>query len=131
MKLFWIISHFETKYESLNDPRFKSVGDVFQGHVFLDTMDPSEYYAQALNGHRPAPIKVITSAPSKHLVSVDQSLHTLVLYCKYCIDLLSLVVQEIDFYHSGVLFWKKGKYVDQFDLDVILAPICSVYDYSL
>lgn len=30
----------------------------FQGHVFLDTMDPSEYYAQALNGHRPAPIKV-------------------------------------------------------------------------
>lgn len=34
----------------------------FQGHVFLDTMDPSEYYAQALNGHRPAPIKV--NAPS-------------------------------------------------------------------
>lgn len=31
----------------------------FQGHVFLDTMDPSEYYAQALNGHRPAPIKVM------------------------------------------------------------------------
>ena len=119
------------RYESLNDPRFKSVGDVFQGHVFLDTMDPSEYYAQALNGHRPAPIKVITSAPPKHSVSVDQSLHTLVLYCKYCIDLLSLVVQEIDFYHSGVLFWKKGKYVNQFDLDVILAPICSVYDYSL
>lgn len=29
-----------------------------QGHVFLDTMDPREYYAQALNGHRPAPIKV-------------------------------------------------------------------------
>lgn len=25
-------------------------------------MDPSEYYAQALNGHRPAPIKV--NAPS-------------------------------------------------------------------
>lgn len=33
-------------------------GFFFQGHVFLDTMDPSEYYAQALNGHRPAPIKV-------------------------------------------------------------------------
>ncbi|XP_076079721.1 protein FAM228B-like isoform X4 [Mytilus galloprovincialis] len=29
-----------------------------KGHVFLDTMDPREYYAQALNGHRPAPIKV-------------------------------------------------------------------------
>ncbi|XP_061176399.1 protein FAM228B-like isoform X3 [Saccostrea echinata] len=29
-----------------------------KGHVFLDTMDPAEYYAQALNGHRPAPIKV-------------------------------------------------------------------------
>ncbi|XP_033741140.1 protein FAM228B-like isoform X4 [Pecten maximus] len=28
-----------------------------KGHVFLDTMDPEEYYAQALNGHRPAPIK--------------------------------------------------------------------------
>lgn len=37
-------------------------GFFFQGHVFLDTMDPSEYYAQALNGHRPAPIKV--NAPS-------------------------------------------------------------------
>ncbi|XP_056014260.1 protein FAM228B-like isoform X22 [Ostrea edulis] len=32
-----------------------------KGHVFLDTMDPSEYYAQALNGHRPAPIKVYFS----------------------------------------------------------------------
>lgn len=31
-----------------------------KGHVFLDTMDPREYYAQALNGHRPAPIKVQT-----------------------------------------------------------------------
>ena len=31
-----------------------------KGHVFLDTMDPKEYYAQALNGHRPAPIKVQT-----------------------------------------------------------------------
>ena len=30
-----------------------------QGHVFLDTMDPEEYYAMALNGHRPAPIKVL------------------------------------------------------------------------
>ncbi|XP_052810907.1 protein FAM228B-like isoform X3 [Mya arenaria] len=28
-----------------------------KGHVFLDTMDPEEYYAMALNGHRPAPIK--------------------------------------------------------------------------
>ena len=26
--------------------------------MFLDTMDPEEYYAMALNGHRPAPIKV-------------------------------------------------------------------------
>ena len=33
---------------------------IFQGHVFLDTMDPEEYYAMALNGHRPAPIKVLT-----------------------------------------------------------------------
>lgn len=31
-----------------------------KGYVFLDTMDPREYYAQALNGHRPAPIKVQT-----------------------------------------------------------------------
>ncbi|XP_033741141.1 protein FAM228B-like isoform X5 [Pecten maximus] len=30
-----------------------------KGHVFLDTMDPEEYYAQALNGHRPAPIKAV------------------------------------------------------------------------
>ncbi|XP_060597950.1 uncharacterized protein LOC132751747 isoform X3 [Ruditapes philippinarum] len=29
-----------------------------KGHVFLDTMDPEEYYAMALNGHRPAPIKI-------------------------------------------------------------------------
>ncbi|XP_053397290.1 protein FAM228B-like isoform X3 [Mercenaria mercenaria] len=28
-----------------------------KGHVFLDTIDPEEYYAMALNGHRPAPIK--------------------------------------------------------------------------
>lgn len=41
---------------------YSILGFFFQGHVFLDTMDPSEYYAQALNGHRPAPIKV--NAPS-------------------------------------------------------------------
>ncbi|XP_045196887.1 protein FAM228B-like isoform X4 [Mercenaria mercenaria] len=29
-----------------------------KGHVFLDTIDPEEYYAMALNGHRPAPIKI-------------------------------------------------------------------------
>ncbi|XP_076445174.1 protein FAM228B-like isoform X2 [Babylonia areolata] len=29
-----------------------------KGFVFLDTMDKGEYYAQALNGHRPAPITV-------------------------------------------------------------------------
>ncbi|VDI06951.1 Hypothetical predicted protein [Mytilus galloprovincialis] len=33
-----------------------------KGHVFLDTMDPREYYAQALNGHRPAPIKALFTA---------------------------------------------------------------------
>ncbi|XP_048765583.1 protein FAM228B-like isoform X11 [Ostrea edulis] len=38
-----------------------------KGHVFLDTMDPSEYYAQALNGHRPAPIKHTCLKWSKHL----------------------------------------------------------------
>ncbi|KAK3608393.1 hypothetical protein CHS0354_035390 [Potamilus streckersoni] len=32
-----------------------------KNHVFLDTMDPREYYALALNGHRPAPIKVCFS----------------------------------------------------------------------
>lgn len=29
-----------------------------QGFVFLETMDKGEYYAQALNAHRPSPIKV-------------------------------------------------------------------------
>lgn len=40
-----------------------------KGHVFLDTMDPSEYYAQALNGHRPAPIKIATKAFRDPLLS--------------------------------------------------------------
>ncbi|XP_033741143.1 protein FAM228B-like isoform X7 [Pecten maximus] len=40
-----------------------------KGHVFLDTMDPEEYYAQALNGHRPAPIKVSTAALRDPLLS--------------------------------------------------------------
>ncbi|KAL8593981.1 hypothetical protein ACOMHN_045664 [Nucella lapillus] len=33
-----------------------------KGFVFLDTMDKGEYYAQALNGHRPSPITVKTSS---------------------------------------------------------------------
>ncbi|XP_071113817.1 protein FAM228B-like isoform X1 [Haliotis cracherodii] len=40
-----------------------------KGHVFLDTMDPAEYYAQALTGHRPAPIKVETAALRDPLLS--------------------------------------------------------------
>ncbi|XP_062601781.1 protein FAM228B-like isoform X7 [Saccostrea cucullata] len=40
-----------------------------KGHVFLDTMDPAEYYAQALNGHRPAPIKIATKAFRDPLLS--------------------------------------------------------------
>ncbi|XP_011435674.2 protein FAM228B isoform X1 [Magallana gigas] len=50
-----------------------------KGHVFLDTMDPSEYYAQALNGHRPAPIKVYFSEKkhsclkwSKHMAAAKR-----------------------------------------------------------
>ena len=35
-----------------------------QGHVFLDTMDTGEYYAQALNSYRPAPITVSKKPPS-------------------------------------------------------------------
>lgn len=40
-----------------------------KGHVFLDTMDPEEYYAMALNGHRPAPIKVETRPLHDPLIS--------------------------------------------------------------
>lgn len=40
-----------------------------KGHVFLDTMDPEEYYAMALNGHRPAPIKVQTRPLHDPLIS--------------------------------------------------------------
>lgn len=40
-----------------------------KGHVFLDTMDPREYYAQALTGHRPAPIKITTGAFRDPLLS--------------------------------------------------------------
>ncbi|XP_041351505.1 protein FAM228B-like isoform X2 [Gigantopelta aegis] len=29
-----------------------------KGHIFLETLNPREYYAQSLNGFRPAPIKV-------------------------------------------------------------------------
>lgn len=40
-----------------------------KGHVFLDTMDPEEYYAMALNGHRPAPIKIETRPLHDPLIS--------------------------------------------------------------
>ncbi|KAL3881119.1 hypothetical protein ACJMK2_027580 [Sinanodonta woodiana] len=40
-----------------------------KNHVFLDTMDPREYYALALNGHRPAPIKVETKLLRDPLLS--------------------------------------------------------------
>ncbi|XP_022295314.2 protein FAM228B-like isoform X1 [Crassostrea virginica] len=43
-----------------------------KGHVFLDTMDPSEYYAQALNGHRPAPIKHACLKWSKHMAAAKR-----------------------------------------------------------
>lgn len=43
-----------------------------KGHVFLDTMDPSEYYAQALNGHRPAPIKHSCLKWSKHMAAAKR-----------------------------------------------------------
>ncbi|XP_045196890.1 protein FAM228B-like isoform X6 [Mercenaria mercenaria] len=40
-----------------------------KGHVFLDTIDPEEYYAMALNGHRPAPIKIETRPLHDPLIS--------------------------------------------------------------
>ncbi|KAK3097477.1 hypothetical protein FSP39_009971 [Pinctada imbricata] len=43
-----------------------------KGHVFLETMDPSEYYAQALNGHRPAPIKHSCLKWSKHMAEAKR-----------------------------------------------------------
>ncbi|XP_056014259.1 protein FAM228B-like isoform X21 [Ostrea edulis] len=47
-----------------------------KGHVFLDTMDPSEYYAQALNGHRPAPIKVVFNVPDSRPVTAPAQIAT-------------------------------------------------------
>ncbi|XP_076079720.1 protein FAM228B-like isoform X3 [Mytilus galloprovincialis] len=47
-----------------------------KGHVFLDTMDPREYYAQALNGHRPAPIKNLCLKWSKHMVKAQAHFNT-------------------------------------------------------
>ncbi|KAL5009521.1 hypothetical protein ScPMuIL_011826 [Solemya velum] len=40
-----------------------------KGHVFLDTIDPEEYYAQALNGERPAPIRIETACLRDPLLS--------------------------------------------------------------
>ncbi|XP_052810911.1 protein FAM228B-like isoform X7 [Mya arenaria] len=46
-----------------------------KGHVFLDTMDPEEYYAMALNGHRPAPIKIETRPLHDPLISQGRQRH--------------------------------------------------------
>ncbi|XP_069126695.1 protein FAM228B-like isoform X2 [Argopecten irradians] len=43
-----------------------------KGHVFLDTMDPEEYYAQALNGHRPSPIKHACAKLDKRIAAAKK-----------------------------------------------------------
>ncbi|XP_064618457.1 protein FAM228B-like [Liolophura sinensis] len=40
-----------------------------KGHVFLDTIDPGEYYAMALTGQRPAPLKIATAKLRDPLLS--------------------------------------------------------------
>lgn len=40
-----------------------------KGFVFLETMDKGEYYAQALNAHRPSPIKIVVPALRDPLLS--------------------------------------------------------------
>ncbi|XP_076466377.1 protein FAM228B-like isoform X2 [Babylonia areolata] len=43
-----------------------------KGHVFLDTMDKGEYYGQALNHHRPAPITVQTESLQDPLLAQER-----------------------------------------------------------
>ncbi|ESO94844.1 hypothetical protein LOTGIDRAFT_117952 [Lottia gigantea] len=44
-----------------------------KGHVFLDTIDSKIYYAQALNGHRPAPLMIETKPLRDPLTSQSRS----------------------------------------------------------
>ena len=48
----------------------------FQGHVFLDTMDKKEYYAQALHDCRPSPIVVCIGSVLSLLPNLLTHTHT-------------------------------------------------------